>query len=974
MKSFPYTIFKKILLIISIGIAFNCHQNRKLNNNLDDVSLCKMLHKFVKQDSLYLNKLKYDSLYFSFAENIIKSKSIISKDSILLRIASDYYLLGNEYFYKHLENSRKFYLVSYKLNKEFHGESIQIDMLKILTNIGLSFSNEKKFLEALKYFDSADVSDLRFQIFPSIFLQIKKGEMLINLKNYIEAEKYLKIGLNRFIEHSNNELAINSPEFKIIKNYLYELFSQISNLHIYKREFLKALETNLIGINTIRANYYNSDTSFQIANLHVNIGNLLIDSSKICNQVLIKKNLYKLALSNYEIANKYFQNIGKTELSLSCLINMSIVYFYDHQYLQQKKILQEGIAIAKQNPNQPYNLELLSLYINLGTCYCKMGLWENSMEEYYLALQIIDGNNNKNKILPSLQKFYEYYDQGSLELLISLGRVTYLLNNSEKNYLNSSICYDSLFQLVNLFKANLINDQAKINLAEQAREWIPDAFSDIKELYLITKDSLYKERAFQIVEQAKAFSLLEASRLNNASELLPKSLQNEQKEVARLQLAASSDSLKDLANGKQREFISNLKEKAPAYFALKYQGVDLKIKDIQKNLLDTNQAMIEYFIQDSLLNLFLITKNEFILDTVHITKTKLKLLIQSFQSNMNPINSDGSLSANKVQTFCDTSNYLFKILIGKIKEKHLLPERLIIVPDDMLNNLAFDALLIRISGQGNDIPMQVKDNNFLVIHHAISYCFSANLLNEMCKTKKDNKLRLSLALFAPSFHSESISLPFLNNQKAEIEEIHKIIPNSTIDLKSTKERFISGANKFAYLHISTHGYVSNDPDQSYLAFSQHTAKTDTSQLFFLKELYNYQMDQELITMTACETALGQQREGEGNISLARGFAYAGVRSFVTTLWKIPTNGATKIVPAFYNFLFNSHQTKDVALANSKRSFLKTGKNIYPENWAGLILIGNTKSVIITNSSHLLVWIVSGSLFIVFLFWIRIFRK
>ncbi|MGB5032613.1 MAG: hypothetical protein WBO76_10890, partial [Saprospiraceae bacterium] len=67
-------------------------------------------------------------------------------------------------------------------------------------------------------------------------------------------------------------------------------------------------------------------------------------------------------------------------------------------------------------------------------------------------------------------------------------------------------------------------------------------------------------------------------------------------------------------------------------------------------------------------------------------------------------------------------------------------------------------------------------------------------------------------------------------------------------------------------------------------------------------------------------------------------------------------------------------TKDVALANSKRSFLKTGKNIYPENWAGLILIGNTKSVIITNSSHLLAWIVSGSLIIVFLFWIRIFRK
>lgn len=70
------------------------------------------------------------------------------------------------------------------------------------------------------------------------------------------------------------------------------------------------------------------------------------------------------------------------------------------------------------------------------------------------------------------------------------------------------------------------------------------------------------------------------------------------------QKALHNDSIAGLVERKQREFISELKLKAPSYFAIKYKGVDISIQDIQQNLLEKDQALLEYFIQDSLVNIF----------------------------------------------------------------------------------------------------------------------------------------------------------------------------------------------------------------------------------------------------------------------------------------------------------------------------------------------------------------------------------
>jgi CHAT domain-containing protein len=243
--------------------------------------------------------------------------------------------------------------------------------------------------------------------------------------------------------------------------------------------------------------------------------------------------------------------------------------------------------------------------------------------------------------------------------------------------------------------------------------------------------------------------------------------------------------------------------------------------------------------------------------------------------------------------------------------------------------------------------------------------------------RKSTKTSLSpqLALFAPRFDPGSTLLPYLKNQEKEVEAIHGLIPDASVSDQGTKESFLAASQKNAYLHLCAHGFVSSDPDSSFIAFYQKTAQADSSQFFYLSELYRHRLDQDLITLTACETALGQHRSGEGNISLARGFAYAGVKSFITTLWKIQTEGAARIIPSFYDHFLNQKLPKDVALALSKRAYLEEGKGVYPENWAGMILIGSsTAPSLLQESTKHELWIGSLALLLLVAWGVMMLKK
>jgi hypothetical protein len=86
------------------------------------------------------------------------------------------------------------------------------------------------------------------------------------------------------------------------------------------------------------------------------------------------------------------------------------------------------------------------------------------------------------------------------------------------------------------------------------------------------------------------------------------------------------------------------------------------------------------------------------------------------------------------------------------------------------------------------------------------------------------------------------------------------------------------------------------------------------------------------------------QKGEGVLSLARAFTYAGMPSVVMTLWDVEDISSGNIIPSFYQLLGKGYD-KDVALRLAKLNYLEKTKpeiELHPAFWSGFVLYGNNR--------------------------------
>ncbi len=127
---------------------------------------------------------------------------------------------------------------------------------------------------------------------------------------------------------------------------------------------------------------------------------------------------------------------------------------------------------------------------------------------------------------------------------------------------------------------------------------------------------------------------------------------------------------------------------------------------------------------------------------------------------------------------------------------------------------------------------------------------------------------------------------------------------------------------------------------------------------------------DLVVLSACETSRGKLSKGEGIMSLARGFAFSGCQSMVTTLWPVNHSATAQIMESFYQNL-NLGSDKSKALHDAKISYInseKTDQNsAYPYYWSAYSLVGNTDPVdnVLLKLLALLAILISGLLLFAF---------
>ncbi len=166
---------------------------------------------------------------------------------------------------------------------------------------------------------------------------------------------------------------------------------------------------------------------------------------------------------------------------------------------------------------------------------------------------------------------------------------------------------------------------------------------------------------------------------------------------------------------------------------------------------------------------------------------------------------------------------------------------------------------------------------------------------------------------------------------------------------ATEAAFKQNAGRFGIIHLATHVILDDkEPLYSKFVFSKDPGSGEDGYLH-LYELYNMRLRANMAVLSACQTGIGKNIKGEGMMSLARGFAYAGCPSVVMSLWSIDDKATSMVVTGFYNGLAQG-QSKDVALRNAKLALINGGDPVLanPYYWAGMVVIGNTEPLDVTR--------------------------
>jgi CHAT domain-containing protein len=239
---------------------------------------------------------------------------------------------------------------------------------------------------------------------------------------------------------------------------------------------------------------------------------------------------------------------------------------------------------------------------------------------------------------------------------------------------------------------------------------------------------------------------------------------------------------------------------------------------------------------------------------------------------------------------------------------------------------------------------------YLIKSSIINYSYSANLLFKTGKSQKKAKNRL--LAFAPVYHSDTVSfenekliLTPLPGIQQEVDFISEEIKTDAFrGNDATEFNFRQFSKDYDILHLAMHAFINDSlPAFSRFAFAQNSNNSGENDGWLnTADIYNLDLNARLTVLSACNTGSGNLRKGEGVMSLARGFLYAGCPGIIMTLWEVEDNAGTKIMSNFYRNLKKGKST-DEALRLAQLKYLENAnpRMGHPHYWLGYVPIGQT---------------------------------
>ncbi len=613
----------------------------------------------------------------------------------------------------------------------------------------------------------------------------------------------------------------------------------------------------------------------------------------------------------------------------------------------------------------PGSLDLASSLHSFGTAIWKQGDLKHAIKIYQRALEI------QESLAP-----------GSIELANTLHALGVL--HRQETPAQYSTAVDYLLRSLDVLE----NQLSRFGGSHDIRGTFRALYTEYYRVALEVQLELSRlESAFHTLERSRARSFLEhfAERDSVFTEAIAEDLKRErrllagrfdriQQQLNRINHQDNDEEIEELRDqlrrlrDEAREIEGEIRRTSPKLAALQYpQPLDVASF---RMALDPGTLVLSYSVGEESTILFVVSVDALRVETLAITDKKLRKRVGELDRQIRRVRQHGS---QRMRRFEEVARDLYGTLIEPIAADVAASERLLILGDGPLHYLPWSAL-IRDTSEGSQYLVEWKP-----IHQALS----ATVFAELKKLRRKDSERpppIQIAAFGdPNYpgreaaegrHGDlvvrsamercSFDFDALPYSRYEIDSIAGNFPADQTRVylgeQATEERVKAIGRDAQIVHIAAHGCMDERfPLNSFVALAvpeKDQEDRDNGLLQAWEIFERVRLDADLVVLSACETALGEERGGEGLYGLTRAFQYAGARTVAASLWKVSDRATAGLMSRFYKHL-RQGKSKDQALRVAQLELLRgpilvPGENgeeqeivaSAPYYWAGFQIYGD----------------------------------
>lgn len=355
----------------------------------------------------------------------------------------------------------------------------------------------------------------------------------------------------------------------------------------------------------------------------------------------------------------------------------------------------------------------------------------------------------------------------------------------------------------------------------------------------------------------------------------------------------------------------------PEYVSMR-RGRPLSFREIRELVksLGESVCLVEYFLTQDKLLIFVLRSddNELQVEEVDVPSQQFSYYFKKYFEELHDFGSE-----NAGQIWQNLSKYLIDPILKYLDGI----DTIYFIPHRQLHYLPLHALR--------------HDGEYLIEDYKIAYSPSASVISYCQNKRKAIKTHSNNLILATGKCDDSEDLKRLIRAGAT-SIAHVLNTQPYLDSQVSIDFLMKNLKGKDIIHFLCHGNFDQvQPMKSGLLLANDERLT-------VEDIFQLELEASLVTLSACQTGINEQKPGDDLVGLTRSFIYAGTPSVVVSLWSVSARSTIELMEKFYRYL-KEGKTKVEALQKAQLDIMNDPKHpewSHPYYWAPFILVGDWK--------------------------------